>query len=69
MFSFAVPSKNSLDIADALADKHICVRAGGHCAHPLLYHIDQKSLIRVSISLYNDMSDVERFFTVLREII
>lgn len=69
VFSFSVPGKNALDIADALADKHICVRAGGHCAHPLLYHIDQKSLIRVSVSLYNDMSDVERFFTVLREII
>ena len=38
VFSFAVPGKNALDIADALADKHICVRAGGHCAHPLLLY-------------------------------
>lgn len=69
VFSFAVHGKNALDIADALADKHICVRAGGHCAHPLLYHIDQKSLIRISISLYNDIADIERFFAALREII
>ncbi len=69
VFSFAVPGKNALDVADVLADKQICVRAGGHCAHPLLYHIDQKSLIRVSVSLYNDLTDIERFFAALREII
>lgn len=69
VFSFAVPGKNALDVADALADKHICVRAGGHCAHPLLYFIDQKSLIRISVSLYNDINDIDRFFAVLREII
>ncbi len=69
VFSFAVPGKNALDIADALADKNICVRAGGHCAHPLLYHIDQKSLIRVSISLYNDINDIERFFVSLKEVL
>lgn len=69
VFSFAIPGKNAIDVADALADKHICVRAGGHCAHPFLYAIDQKSLIRVSISLYNDLSDIERFFTVLDELL
>lgn len=69
VFSFAVPGKNTLDVADALADRQICVRAWGHCAHPFLYTIDQKSLVRISISLYNDLHDIERFFAVLREII
>lgn len=35
--SFALQSENLMDFSEYLADHGVCVRAGGHCAHPLLH--------------------------------
>lgn len=64
VFSFAT-DENAVDIADRLADDNICVRVGGHCAHPLLYHLNKQQLLRMSCYVYTTKDDIDSFFSVL----
>lgn len=66
VFSFAT-DENAIDVADRLADANICVRVGGHCAHPLLYHLKEQQLLRMSCYLYTTKEDIDRFFSVLMQ--
>lgn len=36
VFSFSTDTMHITDLADAFADRNICVRAGHHCAEPLM---------------------------------
>jgi cysteine desulfurase / selenocysteine lyase len=46
----------------AVADAHnVCIRAGHHCTQLLMKHWKVAATSRVSFSLYNDKSDVDRF--------
>jgi selenocysteine lyase/cysteine desulfurase len=51
-----------MDIADRLAENNICVRVGGHCAHPLVHHFQSQQLLRMSSYLYNTVDDIHQFF-------
>lgn len=64
IFSFAT-DEHAIDVADRLADANICVRVGGHCAHPLLYHLKEQQLLRMSCYVYTTKEDIDRFFSVL----
>ncbi|OPA93562.1 cysteine sulfinate desulfinase [Pseudomonas fluorescens] len=63
--SFTVENLHNADLAYLLADQGIAVRAGHHCAMPLLKQMNLSGAIRVSLALYNDSADVERFFDAL----
>jgi len=70
ILSFSHNKIHPHDIADFLGKKNICVRAGNHCTQIL--HRDVfgvNSSVRVSLSVYNDDEDVERFLKGLREAI
>lgn len=51
--------------ADWFAQHHICVRAWGHCTHPLRQSLHLNGGIRMSLGPYNTLSDCKRFFEVL----
>ena len=63
--SFVVDGVHNADLAHVLTEQGIAVRAGHHCAMPLLKGLGLSGAIRVSLALYNDTSDLERFFTAL----
>ncbi|SHL04405.1 aminotransferase class V-fold PLP-dependent enzyme [Phytopseudomonas punonensis] len=63
--SFTVDGVHSGDLAHLLTEQGIAVRAGHHCAMPLLQRLGVDGAIRVSLGLYNDESDLQRFFTAL----
>ncbi|MGB4073210.1 aminotransferase class V-fold PLP-dependent enzyme [Pseudomonas sp.] len=63
--SFVVDGVHNADLAHLLTEQGIAVRAGHHCAMPLLQSLGLSGAIRVSLGLYNDSSDLERFFTAL----
>ncbi|AYC32072.1 cysteine desulfurase [Pseudomonas cavernae] len=63
--SFSVEGVHSADLAHLLSEQGIAVRAGHHCAMPLLKSLGLSGAIRVSLGLYNDSSDLERFFSAL----
>jgi cysteine sulfinate desulfinase len=63
--SFVVEDVHNADLAHLLSEQGIAVRAGHHCAMPLLKSLGLAGAIRVSLGLYNDGADLERFFAAL----
>jgi len=63
--SFVVEDVHSADLAHLLTEQGIAVRAGHHCAMPLLRGLGLPGAIRASLGLYNDSSDLQRFFAAL----
>ncbi len=63
--SFVVEGVHHADLAHLLSEQGIAVRAGHHCAMPLLQGLGLNGAIRVSLGLYNDGGDLKRFFSAL----
>ena len=63
--SFAHNKVHPHDMA-AIQDSYgVCVRAGHHCSQPLMNWLKVNALVRVSPYLYNNQSDIDRFFQAL----
>ena len=62
---FSVAGVHHHDLAQLLTEQGIAVRAGQHCAMPLLAGLGLSGAVRVSLGLYNDGSDLARFFAAL----
>ncbi|WNW11353.1 cysteine desulfurase [Pseudomonas sp. DTU_2021_1001937_2_SI_NGA_ILE_001] len=65
LVSFVAEGIHSADLAHLLTEQGIAVRAGHHCAMPLLKSLGLSGAIRVSLGLYNDSDDLLRFFAAL----
>ena len=55
------------DLSQVLDQRGICVRAGHHCAKPLMKLLGVGATARASIYIYNDESDVDLLSDVLAE--
>ena len=70
VYAFVLAGNDNFNrIGEAFAQENVCVRAGGHCAYPLHKFLDAKGSSRMSAYLYNDESDLEKFFEVLDQIL
>ena len=58
--SFNVSGVDANDVAAALARDNVAVRAGAHCAEPLVRYLGERSTCRASLALYNTEEDVDR---------
>ncbi len=47
------------DLSQVLDHHGVCVRAGHHCAKPLMRHLGLSATTRASLYVYNDTSDVD----------
>jgi cysteine desulfurase/selenocysteine lyase len=57
------------DVAEILARKNISVRAGHHCAEPLMNYLNTKNgLTRISFHVYNNENDVDKLIEGLMEV-
>ena len=65
--SFVIKGIHPSDIAFALAQQHICVRVGHHCAMPVHHCFNKEVSVRVSLGLYNDKEDIDIFITALKK--
>ena len=68
--AFAVDGVHPHDISEILAADDIAVRAGHHCAQPLLKHLGYNSTVRASFAFYNTEEEVDRLLasvSTLRE--
>lgn len=63
--SFVVEGVHNADLSHLLSEQGIAVRAGQHCAMPLMQRLGRPGAIRVSLGLYSDGDDLERFFAAL----
>ncbi len=68
ILSFTVDGVHPHDIASIMDASKICIRAGHHCAMPLLKHLGINSCARASIALYNSPDDIERFIDCLKTV-
>ena len=59
VLSFTVGDIHPHDLATLLDERHICIRAGHHCAQPLMRRLGVAATARASFYVYNDESDVE----------
>ena len=59
MLSFAFRDLHPHDISQILDQYGVCVRAGHHCAKPLMRRLGVNATARASFALYNDESDVD----------
>ena len=65
VLSFVLAGHDPIEVGKALNAEGIAVRAGHHCAMPLLQRLEVPGALRVSLGLYNDADDLERFFLAL----
>ncbi len=59
VLSFAFGDLHPHDISQVLDQEAVCVRAGHHCAKPLMRRMGVGATARASLYLYNDESDVD----------
>lgn len=57
--SFALEGVHTHDVAQILDSFGVAVRAGHHCAQPLMDHFDLAGTTRASIAPYNDGDDID----------
>lgn len=68
IISFNIGGQSPLSIAFYLDQFGIGIRAGTHCAMPLLTYLGTGAACRVSLAPYNTMDDVDYFLEALAEI-
>ena len=56
------------DIAQVLSEKNICIRAGHHCAQPLISYLNLNASARVSFYFYNTKEEIDKFIEALEEV-
>lgn len=59
--TFTIDNVHPHDISEILAADGIPVRAGHHCAQPLLTHLGLNSTARASFAFYNTEDEVDKF--------
>ena len=68
IFTFTVDDVHPHDIAAILDGDGVYVRAGHHCAQPLMQFLNTPSTARVSLAFYNTQAEVERLAESLRRV-
>jgi cysteine desulfurase/selenocysteine lyase len=59
VLSFAFRDIHPHDISQILDEKNVCVRAGHHCAKPLMKLLGANATARASFYIYNDQTDAD----------
>jgi cysteine desulfurase/selenocysteine lyase len=66
--SFAIDGVHPHDVAE-ICDRHaICIRAGHHCAQPLMRRLGVGATARASFHVYNEREDIDRLVEALGEV-
>jgi len=65
--AFSVNGIHPHDMAEIAGREGVAIRAGHHCAQPLMEKLEVKALTRASFYLYNDKSDVGMLIEVIKK--
>lgn len=69
LVTFSHKTDHAQDIAAQLDQRGIAVRAGHHCAQPLLAKLGLESAVRASFAFYNSVDEVSLFTEALEQIL
>jgi cysteine desulfurase/selenocysteine lyase len=64
--SFSLKDVHPHDVSTALDVEGVCVRAGHHCAQPLMRALGVQSTVRASFWVYSTLEDVTRLVEAVR---
>jgi cysteine desulfurase/selenocysteine lyase len=67
IFAFAMEGAHAHDVAQILDRYGVAVRAGTHCAEPLLARYGMTSSARASFALYNTLEEADSFVAALEK--
>ena len=65
VLSFEYKGIHPHDLSQVLGEAGVCVRAGHHCAKPLMRRLCVPATARASLYIYNDESDVDALVDAL----
>ncbi len=65
--SFVLEDAHPHDIGTVLDGEGVAIRAGHHCAQPLMKRLGVPATARASLAFYNDRSDVDRLVAALQK--
>lgn len=68
VISFNIDDVHPHDVATILDNYGVAVRAGHHCAQPLMKYMEINSTCRVSFYLYNTFEEVDQFIDSLKNV-
>jgi cysteine desulfurase/selenocysteine lyase len=60
ILSFDLDGVHPHDVSQVLDQHHVAVRAGHHCAQPLMERLGLSGTTRASLGVYNDEADIDR---------
>jgi cysteine desulfurase/selenocysteine lyase len=69
VLSFVIDGHEPTAIGSALNQEGIAVRAGHHCAQPILRRFGHEATVRASLAFYNTCEEVDRLVAVLRQLV
>ncbi len=68
VLSFVLAGHDPLEIGKALNAEGIAVRAGHHCAQPILRRLGLEATVRPSFAFYNTFEEIDVFINAVRRI-
>lgn len=68
VLSFVLDGYTPEEVGTALNDQGIAVRAGHHCAQPILRRFGLEATVRPSLALYNTRGEVDQLVSTLTEL-
>ncbi|SCN23313.1 putative cysteine desulfurase [Clostridium sp. N3C] len=68
VISFNIQEVHPHDVASILDADGVSIRAGHHCAHPLMRYLGANATCRVSFYLYNTIQDVDIFIDSIKAV-
>ena len=68
VLSFVLAGHDSLEVGKALNTEGIAVRAGHHCAQPILRRMGVETTVRPSFAFYNTFEEIDVFLDAVRRI-
>jgi len=68
IITFNVKDVHPHDVATILDSHGVAIRAGHHCAQPLMRYLGQNATCRASFYLYNTHEDVDQFIVALKKV-
>ena len=66
--SFNVDGIHPHDVSSLLDGSNVAIRAGHHCAQPLLTYLGVSSSCRASVAFYNDKKDIDQLVEGLKQV-
>ena len=69
VISFNIKGVHPYDFCQIMSQHNICLRAGNHCAQPLLERFGENSTNRISFQVYNTLDELSYFDEKLKQTI